>query len=151
MKLYELHNKQVVNTDLKNAWEFLSNPKNLQLITPEHMGFEIVLGADRPMFQGQIIQYKVCPFPGIKTNWVTEITHVKQEEFFVDEQRIGPYKMWHHKHFVKEVDGGVEMEDLIHYIVPMGILGQIVHPFIVRKKLIKIFEYRREKLKEIFN
>lgn len=114
------------------------------------MGFEIVSGADRPMYPGQIIQYIVTPVAGIRTKWVTEITHVKEGEYFVDEQRFGPYALWHHKHFIKPIPGGVEMEDVIDYKLPMGILGQMAHPFLVKPKLQEIFDYRQEKLLELF-
>ena len=144
MKIYTMHTKQNLPITLKEAWNFLSDPKNLQTITPDYMGFEIQSGADRPMFPGQIIQYKVSPVAGIKMGWVTEITHVNHLEYFVDEQRFGPYALWHHKHFIKEIPGGVEMEDIVDYKVPMGILGQLVHPFLVIPKLKEIFEYRQK-------
>ena len=135
---------------MEEAWEFFSNPKNLKTITPDYMGFDIVSGADRSMYPGQIIQYIVTPVMGIKTKWVTEITHVIDKQYFVDEQRFGPYSLWHHKHFIKEIEGGVEMEDIIDYKVPFGILGQLMHPFIVRPKLEEIFDYRTKKLEELF-
>lgn len=150
MKIYTLHAKQKLPISLQEAWNFLSNPKNLKTITPEYMGFDILSGADRPMYSGQIIQYIVTPVLGIKTKWVTEITHIKNNEYFVDEQRFGPYALWHHKHFIKEIPGGVEMEDIVDYKLPMGILGQWVHPFLVKPKLDEIFEYRRKKLIELF-
>ncbi len=150
MQLYQLKSRQVFPSNKKEAWEFLSNPKNLAVITPQHMGFHILAGADRPMFQGQVIQYIVKPFPFVSTKWVTEITHVKEGEYFVDEQRFGPYSLWHHKHFLKEVPEGVEMEDIIDYKLPFGFLGQLAHPFIVKKQLQKIFEYRGNKLAELF-
>ena len=150
MKIYRLESKQNLPISKEKAWEFLSNPKNLKTITPEYMSFDILSGADRPMFAGQIIQYIVTPLLGIKTKWVTEITHVVEGEYFVDEQRFGPYALWHHKHFIKEIPGGVEMEDIIDYKVPMGILGQLVHPILVKPKLNEIFEYRRKKLIELF-
>ena len=103
MKIYTLHTKQNLPISLEKAWSFLSDPKNLKVITPDYMGFEILSGADRPMFPGQIIQYNVTPIAGINTKWVTEITHVKHLEYFVDEQRFGPYSLWHHKHFLKEI------------------------------------------------
>jgi len=150
MRLYQLHAKQALPIGKDKAWDFLSNPKNLKVITPEHMGFKITSGAVRPMYQGQIIQYKVNPFPGISTKWVSEITHVKEGEYFVDEQRFGPYALWHHKHFITEIKNGVEMEDLIDYKIPFGILGQAVHPFLVKKQLSQIFRYREAKLEELF-
>ena len=150
MKIYTLHKKQNLPISVDQAWDFLSDPRNLKTITPDYMGFHILSGADRPMFPGQIIQYIVTPVLGIKTKWVTEITHVIDGEYFVDEQRFGPYKLWHHKHFIKEIEGGVEMEDIIHYKLPFGFLGQLVHPFIVKNKLEEIFSYRQQKLEELF-
>ena len=150
MKIYKLHKTQKLPITKAKAWEFLSDPANLKTITPDYMGFDIIDGADRKMYQGQVIQYIVTPVAGIKTKWVTEITHVKDNEFFVDEQRFGPYKLWHHKHFIKEIEGGVEMEDIIHYKLPFGFLGQLVHPFIVKNKLEEIFSYRQQKLEELF-
>lgn len=135
---------------MQEAWDFLSDPNNLKTITPDYMGFEIQSGADRAMYPGQIIEYLVSPVLGIKTRWVTEITHVQNLEYFVDEQRFGPYALWHHKHFIKKIDGGVEMEDIVHYKVPFGILGRLVHPILVKPKLQKIFEYRTKKLHELF-
>jgi len=150
MKLYTLKSVQKLPISPQEAWDFLSDPKNLKTITPDYMGFDILSGADRPMFEGQIIQYIVTPVAGIKTKWVTEITHVKKGEYFVDEQRFGPYSLWHHKHFIKPIKGGVEMEDIIDYKLPFGILGQLVHPLLVKSKLKEIFDYRKKKLIELF-
>ena len=150
MKIYTFHRKQKLPISIEKAWEFLSNPTNLKKITPKYMSFDILSGNEKSMYAGQIIQYIVTPILGIKTKWVTEITHVKENEYFVDEQRFGPYALWHHKHFIKEIDGGVEMEDIIDYKVPMGILGQLVHPILVKPKLKEIFAYRQKKLIELY-
>ena len=150
MKIYRLHTVQNIPISVDEAWDFLSDPKNLKTITPDYMGFDILSGADRKMFAGQIIQYIVTPIAGIPTKWVTEITHVKEKEFFVDEQRFGPYTLWHHKHFIKPIPGGVEMEDIVDYKLPMGILGQLAHPIIVKPKLKEIFDYRYQKLIELY-
>ena len=150
MKIYTLHTKQNLPISLDEAWAFLSDPKNLKVITPEYMGFKTLSGDDKEMFAGQIIQYIVTPVLGIPMKWVTEITHVIDKKYFVDEQRFGPYALWHHKHFLKEIPGGVEMEDIVDYKVPMGILGQMVHPILVQPKLKEIFDYRRHKLIELF-
>lgn len=150
MKIYRLESQQKLPISPEEAWKFLSNPRNLKTITPDYMGFEILSGGDRPMFPGQIIQYIVTPVAGIKTKWVTEITHVKEGEYFVDEQRFGPYSLWHHKHFIKPIPGGVEMEDIIDYKLPSGILGQLAHPILVKPKLDEIFDYRKNKLIELF-
>ncbi len=150
MKIYTLHRIQKLPISRDLAWEFFSNPKNLKTITPDYMGFDILSGGDEPMYPGQIIQYAVSPVAGIKTKWVTEITHVKEKEYFVDEQRFGPYSLWHHKHFIKELEKGVIVEDLVDYKLPLGFLGQMVHPWLVRPKLEEIFGYREKKLTELF-
>ncbi len=126
MKIYQLHTTQKLPISLEEAWDFFSNPGNLKTITPDYMGFDILSGAERKMYPGQIIEYIVTPIAGIKTGWVTEITHVKDKAYFVDEQRYGPYSLWHHKHFFEEIPGGVKMDDLLHYKLPFGFLGQMV-------------------------
>jgi ligand-binding SRPBCC domain-containing protein len=150
MKLYKLHKKQNLPITVDEAWTFLSSPKNLKTITPDYMGFNILSGADREMFAGQIIQYIVTPVLGIKTKWVTEITQVNQGHYFVDEQRFGPYALWHHKHFIRPIKGGIEMEDIIDYKLPLGWIGQLAHPILVKPKLKEIFDYRQQKLIELF-
>jgi ligand-binding SRPBCC domain-containing protein len=150
MKLYRLSARQYLPIRPEVAWEFLSNPENLQKITPSHMGFKILSGADQGMYPGQIIQYSVAPVKGIRMRWVTEITHVKEGAYFVDEQRFGPYRLWHHKHFIAEVDNGVVMEDLIDYKLPLGPLGQLAQSFFVKKQLTGIFRFRERVLAERF-
>jgi len=150
MKLYAIHTTQKLPISIEEAWEFIANPKNLELITPKSMGFRTLSGDEKAMFAGQIIHYKITPFLGISMQWVTEITHVQEPKFFVDEQRFGPYAFWHHKHFLKAIPGGVEMEDIVHYKLPMGILGRLAHPFLVKPKLDEIFAFRRNKLTELF-
>ena len=150
MKIYTLHKKQQLPISLDKAWEFLSNPKNLSIITPDYMCFNILSKIDRPLYTGQIIQYNVTPLLGIKTKWISEITHIEEKKYFVDVQMYGPYALWHHKHFVKEIEGGVELEDIIDYKIPLGILGQMVYPFLVKPKLEEIFNYRQDKLLALF-
>ena len=148
--MYELHTKQKLPISIDEAWAFFSDPKNLQEITPPYMGFDIHSGADRKVYAGQIIRYTVKPLLGLKLNWVTEITHVAPGQFFVDEQRFGPYIFWHHKHFLHPVDGGVEMEDWVHYKLPLGPLGKFAHALFVCKQLQGIFDYRTQKLNSLF-
>ena len=150
MKLYRLHTIQNLPITKQKAWEFLSDPKNLKTITPDYMGFKILKGAEKKMYAGQIIQYIVTPVLGIPTTWVTEITHVQDGTYFVDEQRFGPYALWHHKHFIREIKGGIEMEDIVDYKIPFGLLGRLIHPILVAPKLKEIFNYRREKLINLF-
>ena len=135
---------------MQKAWDFLSDPKNLKTITPDYMGFDILSGADRKMFPGQIIQYILTPILGIPFRWVTEITHVEKGHYFVDEQRFGPYTFWHHKHFIKEIKGGVLMEDVIHYKLPLGPLGKLLNSLFINSKLNSIFKYRQLELIKIF-
>ena len=150
MKIYRFKRRQLLPITLEKAWDFLSDPKNLKLITPEYMGFNIINEEDTEMYAGQIIQYIVTPVLGIPTKWVTEITQVKDKKYFVDEQRFGPYSLWHHKHFIKAIPGGVEMIDIVDYKLPLGILGRIAHPLFVKRQLNQIFNYRYNKLIELF-
>lgn len=150
MKIYTLHKTQKLPITLDEAWSFLCNPANLSKLTPKEMHMKIISGADRPMYAGQVLQYSVTPLPGFKTKWVSEITQYKHKNYFIDDQLYGPYAFWHHKHFVKEIEGGVEMEDIIDYKIPLGFLGQLVHPILVKPKLEKIFNYRKTQMETIF-
>lgn len=135
----------------EQAWAFFSNPNNLLTITPPFLNLRItnnVYGDE--IYTGQMITYKVKPLLGIPMFWLTEITHVEPLKMFVDEQRKGPYKLWHHQHHFKTIDGGVEMTDIVHYALPFGPLGRIVHPIIVKTQLDKIFNYRYLKVQELF-
>ena len=140
--MYQLKKTQFIKTDLKTAWDFFSSPGNLKKITPDYMGFDVKTELPEKMYEGLMIEYTVKPLLGIPMNWITEIKTVKELEFFVDEQRKGPYKIWHHEHHFKEVDGCVEMTDIVSYELPLGILGRIMHPFVVQKKLEEIFDFR---------
>ncbi|HCY42040.1 MAG TPA: hypothetical protein DHV48_11905 [Prolixibacteraceae bacterium] len=140
--IYTLEVQQFLNISLAEAWEFFSSPDNLAKITPPHMGFIITSGTPAKMYPGQIISYKVSPFPGFKTNWVTEITQVTNQCFFVDEQRFGPYQMWHHEHRFEVQGNGVLMTDRVSYKLPLGFLGRIAHAIFVKEQLKQIFSYR---------
>ncbi len=148
--IYELASVQRLPISLDEAWNFLSSPANLKEITPDYMGFDIVSRDNAEMYPGQIIQYIVKPLLGIKTRWVTEITHVIDKSYFVDEQRFGPYDLWHHKHFLKEIDGGVEMHDTVHYKLPFSPIANLFHNILVKPRLTEIFTYRESKLIELF-
>jgi ligand-binding SRPBCC domain-containing protein len=150
VKIYNKTDSIDLPISLSDAWNFFSNPKNLASITPPEMGFTILSGAEKPLFAGQIIQYQVTPLFGIKTKWVSEITQVEHQKYFVDVQLYGPYSLWHHKHFFEEIAGGVRVTDDVDYKVPAGLLGQMLHPLIVEPELNKIFNFRRKKLIEIF-
>ncbi|UQD56313.1 SRPBCC family protein [Flavobacterium sp. K5-23] len=151
MKLYKKESVQHINASLEECWTFFSSPKNLQKITPETMGFQITDFDGKNMYAGQIIQYKVSPLLGIKLPWVTEITFVKENSYFIDVQRFGPYALWHHKHFFEATEKGVKMTDLIHYALPLGFIGRIMNTLIVKNKLKAIFEHREKMVNELFN
>ncbi|WKK64611.1 SRPBCC family protein [Lutimonas zeaxanthinifaciens] len=140
--VYSLQAKLQLPIDLDEAWNFFSDPSNLKEITPDYMGFHIISELDPLMYPGQIISYKVSPLLGINLNWVTEITHVERQKFFVDEQRVGPYKIWHHKHFFKKISNGVEMTDEVHYRLPLPLLANRFHSLLVKPKLKEIFDFR---------
>ena len=151
MKVYKKETVQHINASLDECWEFFSNPRNLQKITPESMGFVITDFDSQSMYAGQIIQYKISPLLGLKVNWTTEITQVQDKAYFIDDQRFGPYSFWHHKHFFEATANGVKMTDVIHYALPFGFLGRIVNALIVKNKLKEIFDYRFVKVNQLFN
>jgi ligand-binding SRPBCC domain-containing protein len=136
---------------LEQAWAFFSNPNNLLTITPPFLNLKItnqVYGHE--IYSGQIITYRVKPLLGIPLFWLTEIRHVEHLKMFVDEQRKGPYKLWHHQHHFKAIDGGVEMTDIVHYVIPFGPLGSIAHTITINSQLNRIFNYRHHKVEELF-
>lgn len=151
MKLYQLKTSQKLPISLETAWKFFSNPANLSKITPPWLNFEVRTELPEKMYAGMIITYFVRPLLNISQTWVTEITHVSEPNYFVDEQRFGPYKMWHHQHiFTIAEDGGVLMEDIVSYVVPFGFLGQIMNSLIISKKINEIFNYRKQVLEKMF-
>lgn len=150
--IYTLETSQEINIPLQEAWDFFSSPSNLEKITPSKMGFKITSRIDKKAYAGQIITYKVGILPGIESNWVTEITQVEQESFFIDEQRFGPYKMWHHEHwFYPQPNGKTLMKDKISYKLPFGFLGHIAQTLFIKQQLKTIFEYRFQTLETYFN
>ena len=149
-QVYQLSAKLNLPIGLDEAWKFLSDPSNLKVITPDYMGFHIISKTDATMYAGQMISYKVSPLLGLKLNWLTEITHVEDKKYFVDEQRIGPYSMWHHKHFLKEIEGGTEITDVVHYKLPWSLIANRFHSVLVKPKLKEIFDYRTNALLTMF-
>jgi ligand-binding SRPBCC domain-containing protein len=150
-KIYQLKRVQIMPVSLEKAWNFFSNPNNLLTITPPFLHLKVtndVYGDEA--YSGQIITYKVKPLLGIPLLWLTEIKHVEPLKMFVDEQRKGPYKLWHHQHHFKVIEGGVEMTDNDHYSIPFGHLGRIAHAVTVKNQLHKIFDYRYQKVEELF-
>ncbi|MGF1924813.1 MAG: SRPBCC family protein [Bacteroidia bacterium] len=152
MKSYHLSFKQNLPLSLAEAWDFFSSPLNLAKITPSDMAFKVTsdLDLETKMYPGMIITYKVSPLTGINLNWMTEITQVRDHQYFIDEQRFGPFKFWHHQHHFKEIESGVEMVDILTYGLPMGIIGQMAHGLLVKNRLQEIFTYREKKTIELF-
>ena len=148
--MYRLRRKSRLPISLERAWSFFSDPRNLATITPDDLGFHIKTELPEEMYPGMFIVYTVRPLLGIPMTWVTEITQVRKPEFFIDEQRVGPYAIWHHQHFFREIPGGVETEDIVDYRLPFHPFGNLVHPILVRPKLNEIFDYRERKMAELF-
>ena len=150
-KTYALKFIQRIPCSLDEAWQFFSSPANLVKITPTSFDFKVISKHHgETMYPGQIIEYKVKPLLNIPFYWMTEITHVKDKEFFVDEQRYGPYALWHHQHLFKEIKGGVEMTDIVHYKLPLWFIGDVANGLFVKKKLKDVFEYRFEQVEKMF-
>lgn len=150
-KVYTLQLVQKLPASLEKVWDFFSRPENLKAITPDYMGFEInSRNKGGEMYAGQIIEYTVKPLLGIPMYWMTEITQVAGQQYFVDEQRFGPYSLWHHQHHFRQIQGGVEMTDMVHYKIPFWIFGDIAHSLYVQKKLKEIFDFRYQKAEEVF-
>jgi ligand-binding SRPBCC domain-containing protein len=148
--MYQFKREQLVKTDMETCWKFFSSPANLQRITPSYMGFDVLTEVPDTMYEGLMIAYRVRPLFGIPVEWITEITHVKENLFFVDEQRKGPYKIWHHEHHFRTTAEGILMTDIVTYELPFGILGKLVHPLLVKKKLEEIFDFRFKVVEEVF-
>ena len=151
MKIHTLEQQQTLPISQEEAWEFFSSPANLEQITPSDVGFEITSPLEEKMFEGQIITYRVKIAPAVRVTWVTEIKSVIEGRSFVDEQRFGPYKFWHHRHEFESVDGGVLMRDRVHYALPFGPFGALVHAIFVRRKLEWIFQSRKQILAKRFD
>ena len=149
MPLYQFRKQQKVRTNIDELWSFISSPANLKEITPDYMGFDIT-SEDLPekMYPGMIISYVVKPLLGIKTTWVTEITQVRDKEYFVDEQRVGPYTIWHHQHLIEPIENGVLMTDIVSYKPPLGFLGAIANSLLIKNKLNEIFDYRTQAIEK---
>ncbi len=148
--IHTLKQQQFLPISIEKAWDFFSNPKNLDEITPDELGFKIVKLEGDKMYEGQIIEYRVKVAPALWLPWVTEIKNVDEGVSFIDEQRFGPYRFWHHRHQFTAVEGGVEMEDLVNYSLPFWPFGELGHEVFVKKKLDRIFGFRREILEKRF-
>jgi len=152
VKSYVLKTEQAIPISLEQAWDFFSSPLNLAKITPSDMKFVVTSDykPDTKMYEGMIITYKISPLLGIKMDWMTEITHVSDKQYFVDEQRFGPYALWHHQHHFKEIKGGVLMNDILHYAIPYGPIGRLSNSIFVGNKVKQIFAYREKAIEKLF-
>jgi ligand-binding SRPBCC domain-containing protein len=149
--MYQLRKTQNIFIPVKEAWEFFSQPENLVKITPSNMNFKILSRSDAgEMYPGMIITYKVSPLFNLSLNWTTEISQIKEYKYFIDNQIQGPYKIWHHEHHFNETENGTEMRDVLFYEVKFGFLGQLLHKLFIRKRIEEIFNYREDKIKELF-
>lgn len=152
MKIYQIKQTQFIPADMTTVWNFFSTPSNLNKITPSNMSFVTIhITGSEKMYASQLISYKVSPFPFLRLSWTTEIKHVHERKYFVDEQKFGPFKLWHHQHFFHEKEGGVEMIDEVSYAIPFGFLGRIANTLLVKKKVESIFEFRRNAIEKIFH
>lgn len=151
MGFYQLQTMQRIPASREKVWDFISSPANLKKITPKHMGFDIISRSiPEKMYPGLIIAYRVSPLFGMKLTWVTEITHVQDGHYFVDEQRIGPYAMWHHEHILEPIDEGVLMKDIVSYKPPLGFLGTLANKILIHGQLRQIFSFREKAIENIF-
>lgn len=151
MKTYTLNDELNLPIPIDEAWDFFSNPNNLSRIMPDSMDFKVVKGASLPIYNGQFIEYTVTPLPFFKTKWVSEMKNIKKPNYFEDTQVKGPYKHWLHQHILEPTADGTKVVDLVEYQVPLGILGRLLHPIIVKPKLKKIFNYRKKHIQQLFN
>ncbi|MCP9236879.1 SRPBCC family protein [Lewinella sp. JB7] len=147
-----LESVTTVPRSLAETWDFFSRPENLEKLTPPEVKFEIVSPvAGREMYEGMIVQYRVTPFPGFTADWVTEITHIRHHEHFIDDQRVGPFALWHHQHHFRAVTAGeTEMRDILHYQAPLRFLGTIADKLFVHRQVKKIFSEREKAIRQLF-
>ncbi len=151
MAFYQFHKQQKIRTTIDEIWDFISSPANLKEITPDYMGFDITTkNLPDKMYAGMVISYQVSPLLGIKTTWVTEITHIIEKKYFVDEQRVGPYSLWHHQHIIEPIEDGVLMTDIVSYQPPFGFLGAVANALIIKNKLNEIFDFRTKAIETKF-
>ena len=146
----QLLREQILPADLDRVWRFFATPRNLDELTPTDLKFRILTAVPESMYPGLLIEYRISPLPGVWLRWLTEIRHIRDREYFVDEQRIGPYRLWYHEHHFEAVPGGVRMTDRVTYEVGWGPFGWLAEKLWVRRQLEHIFDYRARKVAEVF-
>ena len=142
--------EQTIPAPLNQVWNYFSTPMNLNSLTPPDMEFQIIEGGQKSMYQGQLIEYRIQFLPQLKSRWLTEITHIKEQTYFIDEQRMGPYQFWHHQHHFEQIKSGTRMTDLVTYKLPFGLIGDLVHKIWIGPRLKVIFDYRARQVDMIF-
>lgn len=150
MKLYRLCRIQTLPVSEEVAWQFFSSPLNLPSITPPWLKLKITGDVSKPMYPGMLICYRLAPFWGIPVKWLSEITHVDPPRYFVDEQRAGPYRFWHHQHHFRPENGRIKMTDTVSFAFKYGHFGSLLYTLFIRKRLADIFDYRKERLAQLF-
>lgn len=151
MTIFCLHRDQIIPAPIEIVWDYFCNPGNLNELTPSDMNFEIISSPLGKMYEGQIIEYRVGIFPGVRTTWLTEISHVRRMEYFVDEQRIGPYEFWYHEHKFCSLDHNqTQMIDNVTYSVGYGLIGDMLNALVIGKKLSGIFNFRSRKIQDLY-
>ena len=151
MHIFKIETTTLIKAPIEDVWEFFSSPKNLNELTPPDLSFEILTNLDQvKMYPGLIINYKIRPLLNIPLRWTTEITHCETPYFFVDEQRFGPYAFWHHQHRFEQTPEGILMTDIVHYALPMGIIGRLMNSMYVQQRVQSIFDYRNQRISQIF-
>ena len=150
MKIHRFESVQILPISLSEAWGFFSTPANLDDMTPPELAFETLSGGDEAMFPGQIIVHRIQILPGIWSQWVTEIVEVADGHYFIDEQRSGPYRFWHHLHRFESCPEGVRILDRVHYALPFHPFSAPFHGLFIQPKLEQIFQFRREILERRF-
>lgn len=148
--LYRMAQEQTLPIPQDEAWRFFSTPGNLPRITPPWLDFTVLSDAKTEMYAGMILRFRLRPLLGIPVSWTTEITHMQEPAFFVDEQRFGPYRFWHHQHRFSPAGHGTRVEDIVHYRLKGGFLGRVFHTRWIRPRLVEIFNYRRQVLLNLF-
>lgn len=148
--MHKVEREILLPIELDKAWQFFAKPKNLAAITPPEMRMELVENRELTMYEGMILRFKVSPLLGIKLNWFSEITRIEPRHYFIDSMIDGPFAKWHHQHFFEEVSDGTLARDIIHYKLPFGPLGKLANPLLVKKNVDQLFEFRTQKLNEIF-
>jgi ligand-binding SRPBCC domain-containing protein len=149
MNIERLVRSQQLPISLETAWQFFSDPANLSQITPPSLNFNVISELPGYTYPGMIAAYTITPIGPFKFTWVTEISHTAEPNYFVDEQRFGPYRFWHHQHRFREIPGGVSMDDTVHYLLPYWPVGMVLTKFVARQ-LDGIFDYRQEALRQLF-